>query len=282
MKNIFTLIILAFSFFANAQVICGTAGEGGVVTLTAPAGNVITSIEFASYGTPDGVCGSFTLGACHAANSQTICEGVFVGQNSASINASNGVFGDPCGGTVKRLYIQATYSSTLPLTLISFTAKKIDGGKVKLDWLSDNEINTSHFIIERSNDGVLFEAEGSVPATGIGRNNYSFTNIIPGIVPTYYYRLKMVDRDGKYYYSNIVRINNNFTGIKLSVFPNPANALITIISNKQQEAFITNTTGQRIKKINLINGNQTLNVAAWNPGIYIIKTEEGFMKFIKM
>src|SRR5688572_6022657 len=282
MKKIFTLIVLAVSFITNAQVICGTASEGGVVTLTAPPGNVITSIEFASYGTPNGACGSFTLGSCHAANSQTICEGVFVGQNSASIIASNGVFGDPCGGTVKRLYIQATYSSTLPLTLISFTAKKIDGDKVQLDWLSDNEINTSHFVIERSVDGVLFEATGSVTATGIGRNDYSFTNTIPGIVPTYYYRLKMVDRDGKYQYSNIVRINNNFTGIKLSVFPNPVNALITIISPGQQEAFITNTSGQRIKKISLINGNQTINVAALNPGIYIIKTEEGFMKFIKM
>ena len=282
MKKLFTLIILAVSVFANAQVICGTADEGGLVTLTVPAGNVITSIEFASYGTPNGTCGSFTLGACHAANSQTICEGVFLGQNSASISATNGVFGDPCGGTFKRLYIQATYSSTLPLTLISFTAEKIADGKVKLDWLSDHEINTSHFVIERSTDGVLFEATGSVPATGSGRGIYSFTNIISTIVPTYYYRLKMVDRDSKYQYSNIVRINNNFAAGKLSVFPNPANELITIISNKQQEAFITNTSGQRIKKINLIDGSQTLNIAAWNPGIYIIKTEEGFMKFIKM
>ena len=282
MKKIFTLIILSVSVFANAQTICGTAGEGGMLTLTAPAGNVITSIEFASYGTPNGVCGSFTLGGCHAANSQTICEAVFLGQNSASINATNGVFGDPCGGTAKWLYIQATYSGTLPLTLISFTAKNIAEDKVRLDWLSDHEINTSHFIIERSKDGVLFEATGSVPATGNGRNNYSYTNIISGIVPTYFYRLKMVDRDGKYQYSNIVRINNNFPVGKLPLFPNPANEFITIISNKQQEAFITNTSGQRIKKINLINGNQTVNIAAWNPGVYIIKTEEGFMKFIKM
>jgi len=282
MNKIFTLIILSVSVYANAQVICETIDEGGVITLTAPAGNVFISIEFASYGTPDGVCGSFTLGACHEPNSQSICEAVFLGQNSASIDATNGIFGDPCGGTFKRLYIQATYASTLPLTLISFTAKKIEASKVRLDWLSDHEINTSHFLIERSTDGVLFEATGSVTATGSGRGIYSFTNIISTIVPTYYYRLKMVDRDNKYQYSNIVLINNNFPGEKLSIFPNPANELITIISNKQQEAFITNTSGQRIKKISLINGNQTVNIAAWNPGIYIIKTEEGFMKFIKM
>ncbi|TAL41130.1 MAG: hypothetical protein EPN92_13435, partial [Chitinophagaceae bacterium] len=66
MKRFFTLIILLVSVYSNAQVLCGTADEGGVVTLTAPAGNIITSIEFASYGTPNGTCGSFTIGSCDA------------------------------------------------------------------------------------------------------------------------------------------------------------------------------------------------------------------------
>lgn len=281
MKKFFTLIILLFSVYSNAQVLCGTTDEGGTITLTAPPGNVFTSIDFASYGTPNGSCGSFTIGSCHAVNSTTICSAAFVGMNSASINATNGVFGDPCGGTFKRLYIQATYSSILPLTLISFTAKKIEVGKVRLDWSSNNEINTSHFVIERSTNGLLFEPTGFVPSTGIGGSGYSFTNMILSIVPTYYYRLKMVDIDGKYQYSNIVRINNNLADVKLSVFPNPANNFIAITSNKQQEAFITNAGGQSIKNILLICGSQTVNIAAWNPGVYFIKTEEGLMKFIK-
>ena len=72
------------------------------------------------------------------------------------------------------------------MTLVSFTAQKIEQGEVRLTWLSDNEISTSHFIIEGSTDGILFEAVGFVPAAGSGKNSYSFTNTIPNIPATYY------------------------------------------------------------------------------------------------
>ncbi|TCJ14349.1 HYR domain-containing protein [Flaviaesturariibacter flavus] len=91
--------------------ICGTAAENGTITLRAPAGTVIDRIDFASYGTPNGSCGNFTQGGCHAFNSKSVVESLALGRNTATISATNGVFGDPCGGTVKRLYIQAHYSS---------------------------------------------------------------------------------------------------------------------------------------------------------------------------
>lgn len=96
---------------AGSVTVCGTANEGGTVAMTAPAGTVFTSVEFASYGTPTGTCGAFVLGACHAANSVAIVSGYLIG-NGGTINipATNGVFGDPCSGTGKRLYIQATAS----------------------------------------------------------------------------------------------------------------------------------------------------------------------------
>ena len=101
----------AVTFSGNLPgIICGTANEGGVVTLSAPAGTVISGITFASYGTPNGSCGSFTIGGCHAANSVSIVSALAIGQNTVSINADNTTFGDPCGGTPKRLYIQATYT----------------------------------------------------------------------------------------------------------------------------------------------------------------------------
>ena len=91
----------------------------------------------------------------------------------------------------------------------------------------------------------------------------------------------MIDLDGKYQYTNIVRINNNAAEAKLSVFPNPSASSITIINNSKQEGFITNNIGQRIKSISLINGNQTVNINSWPSGIYFIKTAEEVVKFIK-
>ena len=103
------------TFSVNTSgTICGTAPENGTVFLQAPPGTVIDQIIFASYGTPNGSCGSFTLGGCHASNSVTRVGSVALGHNSASIPATNGFFGDPCGGTVKRLYIEAHYSGAGP------------------------------------------------------------------------------------------------------------------------------------------------------------------------
>src|SRR6185503_11886312 len=123
MKKLFTFFLFTIPFISRSQTICGTSDEGGTVTLTAPAGMVITAINFASYGTPNGSCGSFTLGGCNSLTSVALCNTAFLGRNSASINSTNAIFGDPCGGTFKRLYVQATYSNALPLKLISFSAK---------------------------------------------------------------------------------------------------------------------------------------------------------------
>ncbi len=90
-------MIIIIPFYSNAQVLSGTANENGIVTLTAPPGNVFTSVEFASYGTPNGACNSFTIGGCHAANSIAIVSAALVGMSSANISATNAVFGDPCG-----------------------------------------------------------------------------------------------------------------------------------------------------------------------------------------
>jgi large repetitive protein len=96
----------------NSGIVCGTAVENQNVTITAPPGTVITSIEFASYGTPNGTCGNFTIGVCHAANSIAVVAPYLIGLNSGTIPATNGIFGDPCFGTVKRLFIQARYGTT--------------------------------------------------------------------------------------------------------------------------------------------------------------------------
>jgi len=94
-------------------VICATVNENATAVLTAPTGSIFTNVIFASYGTPNGICPTFTLGACHALTSQSVSETYLLGKNVASIPAANGVFGDPCSGTGKRLYILATYTEPI-------------------------------------------------------------------------------------------------------------------------------------------------------------------------
>ena len=104
---------LSFPNSGSIGTVCGiTQNENQTMTLTAPAGHVFDKVLFASYGTPDGVCGSFSIGSCHSATSQSVVEGILLGNNSGTIT-QGGAFGDPCMGTNKRLYVQARFAPTL-------------------------------------------------------------------------------------------------------------------------------------------------------------------------
>lgn len=281
MRIVCLLLIVTLPAQLRAQVVCGTANENSPVTLTAPAGHVFTAIEFASYGTPNGSCGSFTFGACHSASSATVCSNTFVGQNSATVTASNGVFTDPCVGTVKRLYVQARYDALVPLTLTSFTARKLSTERIRLEWTSAAELNTSHFIIEKSTDGKSFEEAGKISAAGEGSGSYSYDNNISSLVPLHYYRLKMVDIDGKLKFSHIVRVNIGLAAVRTMVYPNPAEKVLTVMNDKPQEAVITNIHGVFIRKIILVNGTRSIDVSNFLPGVYFIRTSDKAIKFIK-
>lgn len=271
MKIHLSFFLLFFSFYANAQSMCGTVAEGGTVTLTAPPGNVFTSITFASYGTPNGSCGSFTIGTCHASNSVSIAQSVFIGQNSASLGANNGVFGDPCGGTFKRLYIEAVYSSSLPLKLTSFSGSA-NGNTNFLKWQTTAEVNTKQFDIQKSSDGNNFSTIGTVSANNrSGDNNYSFSDQSVSS-SNEFYRLKMIDIDGAFVYSSIIKLSSNSSGNQFSVYPNPAKDQLTL-SGLQNKGFVEIVTmeGKIFRKINVTAQTQTVNTESLAKGIYLVR-----------
>nr|XP_043627198.1 beta-galactosidase 9-like [Erigeron canadensis] len=78
-----------------------------VMQLQCEDGYTVVSIEFASYGTPQGSCQAFSIGNCHAPTSSSIVSKACEGRNSCKIEVSNSVFGDPCPGTVKSLAVKA-------------------------------------------------------------------------------------------------------------------------------------------------------------------------------
>ncbi|MBK7030467.1 MAG: hypothetical protein IPH45_15250 [Bacteroidales bacterium] len=109
-------------------IVCGMAySEGQSFTLTAPPGKVFTSVDFASYGTPDGTCGNFTLGSCHATSTKAIVESLVIGQNSVTLTQNYQIFGDPCGGVYKRFYVQASYSEFVSLSQTFYADVDGDG-----------------------------------------------------------------------------------------------------------------------------------------------------------
>ncbi len=144
-------------------------------------------------------------------------------------------------------------SYPVPLKLVSFNAT-LENKKVNTKWVTENEVNTQSFTVEKSASGNNFYAVGNVAALSTsGTHHYSFVDADP-LPGTSYYRLKMNDRGGIFTYSNIVAINNK-TKTTLVITPNPvneklllgfpkaaANAVIKIISADGSQVMKYNIT----------------------------------------
>ncbi|KAG2698497.1 hypothetical protein I3843_07G153500 [Carya illinoinensis] len=90
------------------------------VHLQCATGQSISTIKFASFGTPSGTCGSFQKGTCHAPNSLEVLEKKCVGQESCMVTMSDTKFGaDPCPNVLKRLSVEANCSSVSTTTEIN-------------------------------------------------------------------------------------------------------------------------------------------------------------------
>lgn len=128
------------------------------------------------------------------------------GLSSSPTEFSVGTNGEVNGGSTYD-YFAFTSQTTLPVELISFTGKEIGEGNL-LEWITASEINTQEFIIEKSTNGLDFKEIGSVVAVGnsFEQNKYFFIDVKKTSIN--YYRLKMVDFDGSFEYSNVLVISN--------------------------------------------------------------------------
>jgi len=140
--------------------------------------------------------------------------------------------------------LSLTATSTLPVHFISFTATPATAGCL-LKWETSDEINNRGFYIERSANGITWETIGFIAATTDGGNShhYQFTDAKPA-TGINHYRLKQADLDGKYEYSIIRNVQYQYSG-SASVFPNPADNLLSIVTQENNfKAQIINLDGK--------------------------------------
>ncbi len=116
-----------------------------------------------------------------------------------------------------------TADGAFPVTLRSFRGDT-QGKLNRLDWEVDVEVSFSHYAVERSLDGRTFTEVGRVAGTQQPR--YTFTEAAPAAAA--YYRLRMVDLDGAYAHSRVVRIAGPETEPALAVYPVPTRDELTV------------------------------------------------------
>ncbi|HYF31926.1 MAG TPA: T9SS type A sorting domain-containing protein [Chitinophagaceae bacterium] len=171
---------------------------------------------------------------------------------------------------------------TLPLVLKNFNAS-LNNKKVNLDWVTGHEKDLSHFVVERSTNGIDYTDAGVVFAAGNSTavQQYNFSEVLnTGSKGVVYYRLKMMDSQKRYQYSpvRIIRMGDAATQVTVQAYPNPViNELrITVPAtwqNQQVSYEVYNMNGNLVKRITNGNASQTetLNVKELGAGSYVVK-----------
>jgi hypothetical protein len=119
-------------------------------------------------------------------------------------------------------------SGPLPVELLAFEARQVESD-VSLRWTTVEEINSHAFEIQRSRDMEAYYTVATIPAAGNSSDIRHYTcrdEGVPGGV--FYYKLKMVDLDGQYEYSNVVVVEVSGTLAQLRVYPNPVTDLVRV------------------------------------------------------
>lgn len=129
----------------------------------------------------------------------------------------------------------------VPVDILSFTGQN-NGGTNLLKWSVQNEQDLAYYELQRSDDGVDFVSVSDITATG--RSSYDYTDDISRVyAPVLYYRLRCVDRDGNYKFSNVVRINVGKTAWFADASPNPFGEQLNIrIQSPVQERAMMQVT----------------------------------------
>lgn len=161
-------------------------------------------------------------------------------------------------------------SAILPVRLLQFNVAQKDKA-AELEWKSDGEINSKHFVVQHSTNGLQFEDIGIVNTNNsAGVHSYRFTH--PGLTDgTHYYRLKMVDVNETFTYSNIRKVQL-INKESMRVYPNPAQRLVTITGLEANGIVrIVTIDGKLVKQLRTTGATLVTDVSSLPQGTYVLQ-----------
>jgi len=181
-----------------------------------------------------------------------------VNANSVTVSTNDpqgAVFSNPFGCT------------TIPLKLENFSGQS-NNCNALLNWETGIEQNVKNIEIQRSENGSVFTKVGLVSPKG-SNSHYSF---ITANTKNAYFRLKIIDLDGYYEYSNILSIKSNCSKIAYQVIPNPTSNSIKIMGlQNDDKVFVLDMLGKKVLTFNSSQNNNKFDIQKLTPGIYILQ-----------
>jgi hypothetical protein len=199
---------------------------------------------------------------------------------SADNHFSYDITGNTSGTTTSTATLIAR---TTPVKLSSFnaTAKNNDA---LLNWTVENQDATSsYFAIERSNNGTDFNQVGTVNATTNSSASYSYTDNALNLSGTVYYRLKMVDKDGQFAYSDIKTVQFKNAAFAVNLYPNPVQNFtkLTIALDEAQviKVSVNDALGNIVQQLQITGlkgmNEKTLDLSNVPNGTYMVRIQAG-------
>lgn len=158
----------------------------------------------------------------------------------------------------------------LPVQLTTFTGKPVKTG-IELSWSTANETNSSHFVVERSQSSS-FNAIGRVNngVNGGQLQQYNYIDVTP-FNGENFYRLKQVDKDGRFAYSKIIRVVFG-NAPYLVAYPNPAKYAVNIGGLSAGACLtVADAGGRFVKQYRATGNNYVLPIQQFNAGVYFIR-----------
>jgi hypothetical protein len=246
----------------------------------------VVGVFFAVQRNPQGPlnCPVFTPGELISVRA-AVPAGIADEPNSPFASTVTGSLLDGADGDVAMLDTLDFQALVLPVTLVNFNARLVDR-KVELTWATSEEINNSHFEVERSNnpnEGFVNIGKVLGNATTEDLNEYRFLDGGPEEGPNYY-RLKQVDFDGSFEYTPIVIAELEEAAERmLSVFPNPVevNDRVTIRlnggwTNEGTTLRLFEAGGRMVAEWpGLSNGSINMKLPALPAGMYQLVATDG-------
>lgn len=218
--------------------------------------------------------------------------------DTSSPDPTNGGLGpedhpDTMGPTAEQNWREEP-GNLFPVEWLAFDGKQ-EGNTVILDWITATEMNSDFFSLERSLNGITFSQVGREKAAGDTQTPTAYRYVdaaLPAVRPErLLYRLRQVDIDGQFSYSNTIELaftqGDVFSSLKVG--PNPASDIVRVrytLENAQPSSLIVySLKGQKMyeKVLDRAAGEETtINVSSWSEGIYIVSLSGKNVKPVKL
>ena len=204
-----------------------------------------------------------------------------IGNNScATISGEDEIVGsDFNGNNIDK--IVCVYIGALPVIWQSHTTAMIKNGESHITWSVATQLNNEKYVIEHSNDGRNFSTIGKTDGdrTSNETKHYEYIHSSP-FIGINYYRIKQVDYNGQYSYSDIASVRYDGNG-ETNIYPNPATSEVTITTSEPSSMQIFDVYGRVLSKQDISEGQNSINISALPSGILIFVVRDRRYKVLK-